>query len=88
MDGSRFTATLTTHRHASGQPSVFGVDEVEIRLVGTAIGNFAFCSGELERVPGMLFEATLIPVQEEGTRVERRFDFGRLPERLPTHNVR
>lgn len=89
VDGSRFTATLTTRRHAPGQPSVFGVDEVEIRLAGTAIGNFAFCAGEVQQVPGMLFEATLIPVQEEGTRTERRFDPADFhPERLPTHNVR
>jgi hypothetical protein len=90
VDGSRFTATLTTHRHAAGQPSVFGIDKVEIKLAGTAIGNFASCSGEVEQVPGMLFQATLIPVKEEAKRqVEGRFnpaDFH--PERLPKGRLR
>lgn len=31
VDGSRFTAVLTTYRHKAGQPSVFGIDEVEIK---------------------------------------------------------
>jgi len=29
VDGDRFVATLTTRRHAAGQPSVFGIDEVD-----------------------------------------------------------
>ncbi|PSO25990.1 hypothetical protein C7G41_28865 [Bradyrhizobium sp. MOS002] len=89
LDGTRFSATLTTHRHAEGQPSVFGVDEVEIKLTGTAASNFASCSGQVTEVPGMLFQATLMPVQEEITKPERMInpaDFH--PERLPKSNVR
>jgi hypothetical protein len=90
VDGSHFTAILTTRRHTAGQPSVFGIDEVEIKLSGTAIGNFASCSGEVEQVPGMLSRTTLIPVKEEaGKRTEEKFnpvDFH--PERLPKGRVR
>jgi hypothetical protein len=90
VDGSQFTATLTTRRHSAGQPSVFGIDKVEIKLAGTAIGNFASCSGEVDQVPGMLFEVTLIPVQqEENRRPKAKFDPADFhPERLPKGKVR
>ena len=68
IDGNQFTALLTTQRHTAGPPSVFGIDEVEIQLTGTARGNFALCSGKLDRAPGMLFEVTLIPVKEENVK--------------------
>jgi hypothetical protein len=90
VDGTRFTARLTTRRHAEGQPSVFGVDEVEILLTGTATGNYASCSGELEPAPGLLFEVTLIPVKEETVKqAVTRFnpeDFH--PEKLPKGKFR
>ncbi len=90
VHGIHFTASLKTSRHAAGQPSVFGLDEVEIKLYGTAVGNFASCSGEVEQVPGMLFEVTLIPVRAEADRrLERPYnpaDFH--PERLPRRKVR
>jgi hypothetical protein len=65
VDGSRFTATLTTRRHTAGRSTVFGIDEVEIKLAGTASSNFASCSGEFAQVPGLIFEVILIPVGEE-----------------------
>jgi hypothetical protein len=65
VNGSQFTATLTTRRHTAGGPTVFGIDEVEIQLAGTASDRFASCSGELAQVPGLIFEAILIPVREE-----------------------
>ena len=90
VDGTRFTARLTTRRHTAGQPSVFGVDEVEILLTGTATGNYASCSGELEPAPGLLFEVTLIPVKEETVKqAVTRFnpeDFH--PEKLPKGKFR
>ena len=90
VDGTRFAAVLKTSRHAPGQPSVFGVDEVEIKLVGTATGNFATCSGEVEEVPGMLFDVTLMPVKAEADRPPERTynpaDFR--PERLPKGKFR
>jgi hypothetical protein len=60
VDGDRFTATLTTTRHAAGQPSVFGADKIELKLAGTCTGTIASCSGTVEEAPGMVFEDTLI----------------------------
>jgi hypothetical protein len=69
---------------------VFGVDEVEIHLTGTAIGNYASCSGTLDQGSGMLFEVTLIPVKEENVKQpDAKFnpaDFH--PERLPKGKFR
>ncbi len=87
VDGNRFMATLTTKRHAAGQPSVFGIDEVELKLTGRLKGTIATCSGTVDEVPGMVFEATLILSQGPGPPTETRrmptaFDADRLP-RLP-----
>jgi hypothetical protein len=89
VEGTRFTATLTTRRHTDGRPSVFGIDEVEVKLIGSASERFASCSGEVAAVPGMMFEATLIPAGEEDQPRERKRDpqIFRL-ERLPKHKVR
>jgi len=65
VDGDRFTATLTTHRHAAGQPTLFGVDEVEVKLTGIAHGPIAWCSGTAEQAPEIVFEATLILSRDE-----------------------
>ena len=90
VEGTQFTAVLKSWRHAEGQPSVFGVDEVEIKLAGSAVGNFANCSGEVEQVPGMIFEVTLMPVKAEPDgpieRPYNPYDFH--PERLPKGKAR
>jgi hypothetical protein len=65
VNGSQFTATLTTRRHTAGRATVFGIDEVEIQLAGTASARFASCAGEVAQVPGMILEIILIPVSEE-----------------------
>jgi hypothetical protein len=33
-DGDKFTAFIATKRHSPGQPSVFGIDEVNLTLTG------------------------------------------------------
>jgi hypothetical protein len=89
VEGTRFTATLTTRRHTDGRPSVFGIDEVEVKLIGSASERFASCSGEVAAVPGMMFEATLIPTGEEDQPRERKRDPQIFHlERLPKHKVR
>jgi hypothetical protein len=89
VDGSRFTATLVTRRHTAGQPSVFGIDDVEIELAGIASGNLASCSGEVTQVPGMLFEVTLIPAREEDRPRVRKLDPNAFhPGKLPRHKAR
>jgi hypothetical protein len=65
VNGSQFTATLTTRRHTAGRATVFGIDEVEIQLAGTASTRFASCSGELAQAPGLIFDVILIPAEQE-----------------------
>ena len=87
VNGDQFTATLTTRRHTAGRATVFGIDEVEIQLAGTVLDNFASCSGELAQVPGMIFEAILIPAREEvPPRVRTRAPDASYPQKL--HRLR
>jgi hypothetical protein len=64
-DGDRFTATLTTKRHTAGQPTVFGIDEVELKLTGISNETIAVCSASADQMPGIPFEATLILNRQE-----------------------
>jgi hypothetical protein len=89
VSGSHFTATLTTRRHTVGCATVFGIDEVEIKLTGLTSHNFASCSGELAQMPGLIFEVTLIPAREEDrSRARNREPDAFRPERLPKHKFR
>jgi hypothetical protein len=72
IDQDRFTAVLTTKRHAAGPPTVFGLDEVEIKLAGKIRGTTASCAGTAEQVPGMAFEATLFLDQDESPGPDRK----------------
>src|SRR5258708_15549626 len=85
VDGDRFTAVLVTRRHGAGPSTVFGIDEVEARLVGRFNGTTALCSGSAEQAPGVVFEATLFLDQEQlpqpdNTPVALNFDAGKLPK--------
>jgi hypothetical protein len=84
ISGDRFSATLTMQRHTAGQATVFGTDDVQLRLEGLSKGTIAHCTGHTDAVPGLVFEATLIPRQAdpEPRRVGRRpgkFDPTKLP---------
>lgn len=63
VEDDRFTAVLTTRRHSAGQPSVFGIDEVELRLAGKSTGVTASCTGTATQAPDLPFQATLIRIQ-------------------------
>jgi hypothetical protein len=65
VDRDRFTAVLTTRRHADGMPTVFGPDEVEVNLSGVCNGAMATCSGRAKEAPDVLFEVTLIYSQDD-----------------------
>ena len=65
VEQQRFTAVLTVKRHAEGNPSVFGPDEVEVNLAGVCGGAVATCSGTAREAPDIKFEATLIYSQED-----------------------
>jgi hypothetical protein len=85
VDDDRFTAVLTTRRHAAGAPTVFGIDEVEVKLAGRVNGMTASCSGTAEQAPGVAFEATLFLGQDQSPEPDRKraaltFDAGKLPK--------
>ena len=65
IDDDHFTATLTTTRHAAGPPTLFGLDDVEIKLVGKFAGKMASCAGTATQAPGLSFAATLIASEEQ-----------------------
>jgi hypothetical protein len=65
QNGDRLTATVRTRRVCDGSPSVFGFDEVELKLEGRTRGEIATCSGTAEQAPGVTFAATLVPCRED-----------------------
>jgi hypothetical protein len=60
VDGDRFTAIVSLKRHTEGHATVFGADDLTLRLEGTCAGKIATYVGTAERVPGVLLEGTLI----------------------------
>ena len=60
QNGDNFWASLTTRRHAQGQPSVFDIDNVDLTLTGTSTPTTASCTGTAKQAPGLTFEATLV----------------------------
>jgi hypothetical protein len=63
VEEDRFTAVVSTRRHSAGQPTLFGVDEVQIEVAGTSTGVTASCAGAAKQAPELPFQATLIRVQ-------------------------
>jgi len=67
IEGDHFTATLTTKRFADGPTTVFGLDEVEVKLRGVFKGAIASCTGTSAQAPDVQFEATLFLSEEQPT---------------------
>src|SRR5260370_38371144 len=63
-DGDRFTASLAIGRHTQGQPSVFGIDNVDLTLAGNWTPTTASCTGTAKQAPGVTFEAVLIRIAD------------------------
>lgn len=82
-DDRRFTAVLTTRRHAEGPPSVFGLDDVEVSLAGVCSGALATCSGTAREAPDVPFEVTLIYSQEDAPAAKPRGAVVKLNDKLP-----
>ena len=61
-DGNTFAANVTTRRHTQGMPSVFGVDNVEIKIEGQIAGDKAALLGSVPTMPGVRFQANLSPI--------------------------
>jgi hypothetical protein len=66
QDGNQVTAKVKTFRHTQhpGIQSVFGRDQVNIELKGTAEGDSVQCSGTAPEAPGVKFSATLQRVSD------------------------
>jgi hypothetical protein len=62
QDGDKFSATIAVRRHTQGQPSVFGIDNVDITLSGKSTPTTAWCSGTAKQAPATTFQATLIRI--------------------------
>ncbi|KWV49900.1 hypothetical protein AS156_15365 [Bradyrhizobium macuxiense] len=60
VDGDRFTAIVTLKRHTEGHATVFGVDDLTLRLEGTCPANIGTYVGTADQMPGVLLEGTLI----------------------------
>ena len=61
VDGEHFSAVLTTRRHSEGHATVFGTDDLVVRLEGAFNGAIATCTGRADAVPDLAFEVTLMP---------------------------
>ncbi|UPK31464.1 hypothetical protein [Bradyrhizobium sp. 195] len=83
--GDRFIATIVTKRHTEGHATVFGIDDLELKLEGVSKGQIAKCTGTTDAAPGVTFEATLIHSRSEPStkvrteRVVPKFDASKLP---------
>jgi hypothetical protein len=87
MDGDNFEAVIQTKRHTIGHPTVFGIDELTLRVAGKCNGHLASCQGRADEIPRMLFESTLIYSRPEDPRRQPAIvEFH--PERLPTPSLR
>jgi hypothetical protein len=62
QDGDKFSAIIEVRRHSQGQPSVFGIDNVDITLSGKSTPTTASCFGTANHAPAMTFQATLIRI--------------------------
>lgn len=60
-DGDKLTADVRAFRHTAnpGIRSVFGVDDVNIHLDGTATQSSATCIGTAPQAPGLRLQVTL-----------------------------
>ncbi len=65
QEGNRFRATLSAKRTVSGPPGVFGLDEVDIVVVGQSDGSAAVsCKGFAKQAPGLELEIVLIRAEK------------------------
>ncbi len=83
VDGDRFTAIVSLKRHTEGHATVFGVDDLTLRLEGTFVGKIARCVGMAEQVPGVLLEGKQPPAPKANEPIPK-YDPAKLPK-LPKH---
>ncbi|MEN3289758.1 MAG: hypothetical protein V7634_4058 [Bradyrhizobium sp.] len=87
-DGDRFTAVIRTKRHSPGRSTIFGFDDLTLRLEGRWSSDaLARCSGQADEVPHAFFEATLMLSRPEDPKPEPVITEYH-PERLPSLSAR
>ncbi|WP_198964716.1 hypothetical protein [Bradyrhizobium sp. C9] len=92
VDGERFSAVLTARRHSEGHATVFGTDDLVVRLEGVFSGAIATCKGRADAVPDLDFEVTLMPSHDVAPEPPPdlpmpKFDPSKLPK-LPKRSSR
>ena len=80
--GDEFTAILETTRHTKGHETIFGADNLTLRLKGKAVGRIARFIGAADEFPDTSFEGTLIFSEEEQHKPDREVP-GFDPRKLP-----
>jgi hypothetical protein len=63
QDGDRFTARISTRRHAPGQPAMLGLDELDIEFEGTSKTTTANCVGRVLQCPHIPLEVVLVRME-------------------------
>jgi hypothetical protein len=82
--GDEFSACVSTRRHTQGQPSVFGIDEFDLDLIGTSTPTMASCTGRAKQLPDLAFEAVFIRIGEpEEVPPQRPYIHDRLKMKRP-----
>ena len=65
-DGEQFKITVFAKRIAPGPPGVFGMDELDIIVVGHSHdGVSASCAGFAKQSPGLKLEVTLVRIGDD-----------------------
>jgi hypothetical protein len=84
VDGERFTALISTTRHTEGHATVFGADDLTLRLEGTCTDRIAHYVGTADEVPGVLLEGLLIlSEQSMSAPAQKTMPATFRPDRLP-----
>jgi hypothetical protein len=66
QDRERFKATILAKRFAPGPPGVFGMDEIDIIVAGSADGGTSVsCAGFAKQAPGLKLEVTLHRMRDD-----------------------
>jgi len=88
LSGNQFKAIISTARHCAGHDTIFGIDNLTLRIEGSGTGKYVTFHGEADEVPGMRLEGTLIPSEEKQPSMQVRvttpkFNIDRLPKPSP-----
>jgi hypothetical protein len=66
QERERFKAAISARRFAPGPPGVFGMDAIDISVVGHSDGSPSVsCTGFAKQAPGLKLEVTLIRICDD-----------------------